>query len=108
MYDPSPFRDNAYVKLNSSPLARTSFVFLEAEVDEPYYFKVRAVDSEGLMSVTSVPAQVTWDGGPFEPSDNENDRDSQTRGPVGAETPGTGGDGSTHPVPGDQAGDYEI
>jgi hypothetical protein len=107
MYDPSPFRDSAYVKLNGLPLRHTSYVFLEAEANEQYFFKVRAVDNEGLMSVSSQPAQVMWDGGPFEPSDNENDRDSQSRGPVGSETPGSGGNGATHPVPGDRTGDRE-
>lgn len=104
MYDPSPYRDDSYVQLNVEPLERTSFLFMGAEPDQEYFFKVRAVDGEGLFSLGSLPAEVVWDGGPFESSDNENDRDSRTRGPVDTGTPHTGSGGSTHPDPGDVTG----
>jgi len=104
IYDPSPYRDDAYVRLNTSLLAREQFSFENLEAQVAYYFKVRAVNGTGQSSAATPPLEVTWNGGPLQENSQGGGRDESGRNPSGPGTP-PDPDGSEHPRPGDGVGD---
>jgi hypothetical protein len=99
LYQPSPYRDEAYIRLNTEPVTHASFSFPNPEPGEVYYFKVRAVDSEGLKSASSGPLEVSLSTTPEERSGQGGGRPRDPRAP--GEPPVEPGN-PEHPRPGDQ------
>lgn len=96
VYDPSPFRDQSYVRLQETPVQRNAFVFSPDgghANEEVYYLRVSAVDSQGHESPLSAPIEAHI-GAPNENVEQDPDAGGDDRTGSGAgddrdrETPG--------------------
>ena len=99
LYDPDPNRDNSYVQLTAEPISPTHFAYRSPVAQETYYFKVSAVDGDGLTSQGSKPIEVTWGGGPYDGSEQGG---GEPDVPPPGETHGPDDGQAQHPDPGTQ------
>lgn len=89
VYDPSPLRENAYVRVNDAdPLDKNTFVYRAEEDQQVIWVRISAVDVNDNESPLSAPTEVSLEADPKEAYDQTPINEGDGRGPLTPAPPG--------------------